>query len=151
MRLILIDSSSGFIFGDTANYLIGGLDEWRDNNSDNDGDIERLSLLAAELLDDCIGEHGREYGFVRYDPRDTCRFTLQCGTDASLHFNGIDETEVSFWAVHLRLLQAFLALKMRPVDRSIDRASNNATCCYQRNTERSNAISFETASPQNPT
>jgi len=71
MRLILIDNSSGFIFGDTANYLIGGLNEWRDNNSDNDGDIERLSLLAAELLDDCIGEHGREYGFVRYDPRDT--------------------------------------------------------------------------------
>ena len=62
MRLILIDSSSGFIFGDTANYLIGGLDEWRDNNSDNDGDIERLSLLAAELLDDCIGEHGRDTG-----------------------------------------------------------------------------------------
>ena len=71
MRLILIDSSSGFIFGDTANYLIGGLDEWRDQNSDNDGDIERLSLLAADLLDDCIGEHGREYGFVRYEPRET--------------------------------------------------------------------------------
>jgi hypothetical protein len=54
-RLILADNSSGFIFGDIANYLIGGLDEWRDNNSDNNSDIERLSLLAAELLDDCIG------------------------------------------------------------------------------------------------
>jgi hypothetical protein len=71
MRLILIDNSSGFIFGDTANYLIGRLDEWRDNNSDDNSDTERLSLLAARLLDDSIGEHGREYEFVRYDPLDT--------------------------------------------------------------------------------
>src|ERR1019366_4487841 len=56
MRLILIDNNSGLIFGDTANYLLGRLDEWRDNNSDNSSDIERLSLLAARLLDDSIGD-----------------------------------------------------------------------------------------------
>ncbi|MGA8169819.1 MAG: hypothetical protein WB816_03120 [Methylocystis sp.] len=67
MRLILIDDISGFIFGDTANYRLGRLDEWIDNNSDNDGDTERLSLLAARLLDDSIGEHGREYQFVDHD------------------------------------------------------------------------------------
>jgi hypothetical protein len=71
MRLILIDSSSGFIFGDTANSRLGRLDEWIDNNSDAIGDTERLSLLAARLLDDSIGEHGREYEFVRYEPPDT--------------------------------------------------------------------------------
>jgi len=71
MRLILIDNHSRLIFGDTANYRLGGLDEWRDNNSDNSSDIERLSLLAARLLDDSIGEHGREYEFINYDPHDT--------------------------------------------------------------------------------
>jgi hypothetical protein len=33
--------------------------------------VERLSLLAARLLDDSIGEHGRKYEFINYDPRDT--------------------------------------------------------------------------------
>jgi len=70
MCLILIDNHSRLIFGDTANYRLGGLDEWRDSNSDNSSDIERLSLLAARLLDDSIGEHGREYEFINYDPRD---------------------------------------------------------------------------------
>ncbi|MGC1861101.1 MAG: hypothetical protein WA733_08250 [Methylocystis sp.] len=50
MRLILIDNHSRLIFGDTANYRLGGLDEWRDSNSDNSSVIERLSLLAARLL-----------------------------------------------------------------------------------------------------
>ena len=35
MRLILIDNHSRLIFGDTANYRLGGLDEWRDSNSDD--------------------------------------------------------------------------------------------------------------------
>ena len=70
MRLILIDNSSGFIFGDTANSRLGRLDEWIDNNSDAIGDTERLSLLAARLLDDSIGEHGREYEFFNHDARD---------------------------------------------------------------------------------
>jgi hypothetical protein len=71
MRLILIDNHSRLIFGDTANYRLGGLDEWRKSNSDDNSDIERLSLLAARLLDDSSGEHGREYEFINYDPRDT--------------------------------------------------------------------------------
>ncbi len=71
MRLILIDNNSGFIFGDTANYRLGGLDEWRDNNSDSNSEIGSLSLLAARLVDDSIGEHGREYEFITYDPGDT--------------------------------------------------------------------------------
>jgi hypothetical protein len=71
MRLILIDGGSGFIFGDTANYRLGRLDEWIENNFDDRGDTERLSLLAARLLDDSIGEHGRDYAFINYDPCDT--------------------------------------------------------------------------------
>jgi hypothetical protein len=71
MRLILIDNNSGLIFGDTANYLLARLNDWRENNSDNNSDTARLSLMAARLLDDTIGEHGREYGFINYDPRDT--------------------------------------------------------------------------------
>jgi hypothetical protein len=31
MRLILIDNHSRLIFGETANYRLGGLDEWRDS------------------------------------------------------------------------------------------------------------------------
>jgi hypothetical protein len=49
--LNLIDNHSRLIFADTANYRLGGLDEWRDSNSHNNADIERLSLLAARLLD----------------------------------------------------------------------------------------------------
>jgi hypothetical protein len=71
MRLILIDNYSGFIFGDTANYRLGALDEWRDNNSNDSSDTERLSLLGARLLDDSIGEHGRSYEFVAYYPPDS--------------------------------------------------------------------------------
>ena len=71
MRLILIDNNSGLIFGDTANYLLARLNDWRENNSDNNSDTARLSLMAARLLDDTIGEHGREYGFINYDPCDT--------------------------------------------------------------------------------
>ena len=32
MRLILIDNNSGLIFGDTANYLLARLNDWRENN-----------------------------------------------------------------------------------------------------------------------
>jgi hypothetical protein len=70
MRLILIDNHSGFIFGDTANHRLGRLDEWAGANSDDIGDTERLSLLAARLLDDSFGEHGREYAFIVRDPSD---------------------------------------------------------------------------------
>jgi hypothetical protein len=47
-------------------------EEWA-RQAGRDGATCRLSLLAAGLLDDCIGEHGREYG---------------CHTDA------IDETAI---------------------------------------------------------
>jgi hypothetical protein len=70
MRLILIDKTSGLIFGDTANYLLARLDEWRESNSDNSGDAARLSLLAVRLLDDSIGGHGNEYGFFKDGPRE---------------------------------------------------------------------------------
>jgi len=54
MRLILIDNNSGLIFGDTANYLLARLNDWRENNTDNNSDAARLSPLAARLLDDSI-------------------------------------------------------------------------------------------------
>jgi hypothetical protein len=46
-RYILIDRSSGYIFGDTADYLGG-----RDPSSITE---------AARLLDESIGERGRDY------------------------------------------------------------------------------------------
>ena len=46
-RYILIDSNSGYIFGDTADYGAG-----RDIDSPID---------AARMLDESIGEHGRTY------------------------------------------------------------------------------------------
>jgi hypothetical protein len=70
MRLILIDNNSGLIFGDTANCLLARLNDWRENNSDINSDAARLSLLAARLLDDSIGEHGREYEFFNHDAGD---------------------------------------------------------------------------------
>ena len=71
VRLILIDNNSGLVFGDTANYLLASLNDWRENNSNNNSDTARMSLIAARLLDETIGEHGREYGFVNCDPRET--------------------------------------------------------------------------------
>lgn len=48
-RFILIDHNSGYIFGDTADYLAGQ-------------DVGTLTpMLAAKLLDQSIGEHGRTY------------------------------------------------------------------------------------------
>jgi len=46
---------------------------------------------------------------------------LQGGTRLSLKFNGLAETEVPFLTFQSRLAQAFWALKMEFVDRSIDR------------------------------
>lgn len=85
MRLILIDNHSGFIFGDTANYRLGRLEEWRDNNSDSNSEIRSLSVLAARLVDDSIGERGREYEFVTYDPGDarTGYFIYRADVDGS--------------------------------------------------------------------
>ncbi len=65
MRLILIDKTSGLIFGDTANYLMARLSDWRENNSDDDSDAQRLAILAARLLDESIGEHGNEYRILQ--------------------------------------------------------------------------------------
>ena len=87
MRLILIDNNSGFIFGDTANHRLGRLDDWIDNNSDDIGDTARLSLLAARLLDDSIGEHGREYAFIARDPSDA-------GTGYLIFRADIDNSEI---------------------------------------------------------
>jgi hypothetical protein len=70
MRLILIDNGSGFIFGDTAEYL-AGQSGWKDDASGDDQDLEPLALLAARLLDESIGEFGREYVFIAHNPRDT--------------------------------------------------------------------------------
>jgi hypothetical protein len=60
-RYILIDSNSGFIFGDTADYAAGqqsGLDP----------------ISAARLLDESIGQHGRSYEMIRHDPRTTAAY-----------------------------------------------------------------------------
>ena len=55
-----------------------------------------------------------------------CRLALQVRTRLSLKFNGLAETEVPFLAFQSRLLQAFWALKMGFVDRSIDHAFSTA-------------------------
>lgn len=60
MRMILIDSNSGYIFGDTADFADGN-QEWNDATTGNANDGEALALLAARLLDESIGEYGREY------------------------------------------------------------------------------------------
>lgn len=57
-RYILIDNYSGYIFGDTAD-----LDGWNDT--------ERTPVDAARLLDESIGELGREYTLIGHNPRDT--------------------------------------------------------------------------------
>jgi hypothetical protein len=62
MRLILIDNNSGLIFGDTANYLLARLNDWRENNSDNNSDTARLSLMAARLLDTPSASMGANTG-----------------------------------------------------------------------------------------
>lgn len=58
-RYILIDSSTGYVFGDTA---------------DLPGNTDASSLTptaAARLLDESIGELGREYTLIGHDPHDT--------------------------------------------------------------------------------
>jgi hypothetical protein len=47
---------------------------------------------------------------------------IQGGTPLLLHINGLAETEVPVLALQLRLPQAFWALKVEFVDRSIDRS-----------------------------
>ena len=56
-RYILIDSNSGYIFGDSADFAAG--------NSD------LTPTEAARLMDESIGEHGREYRELSSVPRDT--------------------------------------------------------------------------------
>ena len=48
--------------------------------------------------------------------------SIQGGTPLLLHINGLAETEVPVLALQLRLPQAFWALKVEFVDRSIDRS-----------------------------
>lgn len=58
-RYILIDNGSGYVFGDTAD-LPG-----------NDDPSSLTPIEAARLLDESIGEPGREYELIGYNPRDT--------------------------------------------------------------------------------
>jgi hypothetical protein len=50
----------------------------------------------------------------------TCRLALQSEAPLSLNINGLVETEMSLLALQLRLPQAFWALKVEFLDRSID-------------------------------
>ena len=57
-RYILIDSDSGYIWGDTAAFGA----EWRDS--------DQTPITAARMLDESLGEHDREYEKVsRLDGR----------------------------------------------------------------------------------
>lgn len=56
-RYILIDNNSGYIYGDSADFAAG-----RDITSIED---------AARLMDESIGEHGREYVEHRSNPHST--------------------------------------------------------------------------------
>lgn len=60
-RYILIDSYSGYIFGDTAEMSAFS-------------DTDQTPIDAARVLDESIGEHGRSYEFVTADPRDTSTY-----------------------------------------------------------------------------
>jgi hypothetical protein len=61
MRLILVDNYSRCILGDTAGFA-AGVGDWI--AAIRDGiDAERLSLLAARLLDEQIGERDWIYEF----------------------------------------------------------------------------------------
>lgn len=83
MRLILIDNNTGFIIGDTASFLAGS-GEWSEDVTGNDQDVEALSLLAARLLDESIGEYGRAYSLVDDAPR---------GTSTGYHIYRADESD----------------------------------------------------------
>ena len=58
-RYILIDNGSGYIFGDTADFASG-----------RQSDIENISD-AARMLDESIGEYGREYTTHDLSPMST--------------------------------------------------------------------------------
>jgi hypothetical protein len=57
-RYILIDNNSGYIFGDSADFAAG-----------NQSDLTPTE--AARLMDESIGEHGREYRELSCMSRDT--------------------------------------------------------------------------------
>lgn len=59
-RYILIDSNSGFIWGDTATLpaFDGGAP-----------DCEEAIVSAARVLDESVGSNGREYEYRSRDPR----------------------------------------------------------------------------------
>lgn len=63
-RFITIDNNSGYIFGDTAAELVGRQSDW---TAKSEADI----IEAVRLLDEGIGERGREYVFRRENPRST--------------------------------------------------------------------------------
>lgn len=58
-RYILIDSNSGYIFGDTADFA-----------ANRQSDITSISD-AARMLDESIGEYGRSYSELSRNPRST--------------------------------------------------------------------------------
>lgn len=58
-RYILIDSNSGYIFGDTADFA-----------ANRQSDITSI-IDAARMLDESIGEHGLRYAELSRNPRST--------------------------------------------------------------------------------
>lgn len=63
-RFITIDNNSGFIFGDTSAELVNRQSDW---TAKSEADI----IEAVRLLDEAIGETGREYAYHRANPRST--------------------------------------------------------------------------------
>jgi hypothetical protein len=64
MRLVLVDNYSRCILGDTAGFA-SGLADWRGAVATGADDDAGLSLLAARLLDEHIGEYEWTYEFSR--------------------------------------------------------------------------------------
>ncbi len=57
-RYILQDNASGFLWGDTADFAAGR-------------QTDLTPVDAARLLDASLGEYGRRYELLTYDPRTT--------------------------------------------------------------------------------
>lgn len=78
MRLVLVDSESNRVCGDTAS-LAARFPEWAEAST-RDRDIERLAKTAARLLDESSGKTFRTYDFASFAPRDNSKgyFVFQC-------------------------------------------------------------------------
>jgi hypothetical protein len=62
MRLVLVDNYSRCILGDTAGFA-RNFEDWRGALAASAEDAAALSLLAARLLDEYIGEYDWAYEF----------------------------------------------------------------------------------------